>query len=587
MKTPFFAACILFATLLPVVAEESFPLPSWADRPDPLASPHATVGGTMAIHAGQYPQSLNYYLDNNSFSAEVFGLLYESLLTTSPLTADYEPGVAARWTISDDKRTFTFTLDPAARWSDGAPITAEDVRWTFDSIMDPRNLTGAHKVNLQTFDPPEVVSSNVIRFTAREVHWRNLGAAGGFPILPQHAFTNTDFNKINFEFPVVSGPYGRGELREGVFLKLERRADWWAHGFQRYAHTGNFQTLLFRFYAEQENAFDALKKGQLDLYPIYMARLWVNETQGDKFDRNWIIKQRIENRQPVGFQGFAMNMRRAPFDDLKVRAAICHLVDRERMNTTLTYSQYFLHRSYYEDLYDANTPCRNPDFPFDKNAARQLLADAGWKANPKTGLLEKDGRGLTFRFLTRDASSDKFLVIFAEDLRDVGIEMTMDKKDGAAWSKDMDEFNYDMTWAAWGSGLFKDPEEMWSSKEAIRTSGSNITGFQDPRVDALIERQKSIFDVQQRHAIVREIDALVTAQCPYALLWNINATRLLYWNKFGAPSTVLGKYGTERAAYTYWWFDPDSAAELEEAMQTGEPLAPRPPRVVFDDVFRP
>ncbi len=573
--------------ILTARADDLFPKPDWKDAPNPFASPHATPGGTLSAWAGPYPESLNYFLANNSFVAEAFSSMYDTLLSTDPLTAELVPGIAERWSISDDKKTFTFWIDPAAHWSDGQPITAEDVRWTFDTIMDPKNLTGVHKVALQTFEPPEVVSSNIVRFTNKEVHWRNLNAAATFCILPKHTFAGQDFNKINFAFPVVSGPYAMGELLDGVSLKLERRPDWWARHQRRNADLGNFQTLFFRFYAEQENAFDAFKKGLIDLFPVYMARLWVNEAKGERFDKNWIVRQRVENHNPIGFQGFAMNMRRPPFDDLKVRIAMTHLVDRERMNRTLMYSQYFLHRSYFEDLYSPENPCSNPLYDFNKDAARALLKEAGWKANPETGFLEKDGKRLTFRFLSRDASSDKFLSIFSEDLKDVGIELQMDRKDAAAWSKDMDEFNYDMTWAAWGGGLYKDPEDMWASKEAVRKAGNNITGFQDPHVDDLIEKQKPLFDVQQRNAICREIDGIVAAQCPYVLLWNINATRLLYWNKFGTPPTVLAKFDDERGAYHYWWFDPDSAADLKAAMESGDFLPPRPERVVFDETYFP
>ncbi len=563
-----------------------FPKADWVDAPNPLASPDAQPGGTLSVYSAQYPQSLNVYLDNNSFSSEVFGSMYETLLGSSALTVDYEPALAERWSISADKQTFTFWIDPAARWSDGRPITAADVRWTFDAIMNPTNITGPHKVALQVFDPPEVVSTNIIRFHAREVHWRNLSAAGGFHILPSHLFATQDFNKINFEFPVISGPYRRGELKEGVSLRLERRPDWWARRYQRTAHIANFDTILFRFYAEQENAFEAFKKGLVDYFPVYMARLWVNEAQGERFDKNWIVKQRVENYNPIGFQGFAMNMRRPPFDDVRVRQAICHLIDRERMNQTIMYGQYFLHRSYFEDLYSPDSPPDNPVFPFDKDKARALLHDAGWLANPTTGILEKDGTPFTFRFLSRDASTDKFLAIFSEDLKDVGIRLETDKKDWAAWTKDMESFNFDMTWAAWGAGLFKDPEDMWSSREAERQGGNNITGFKNDEVDALIDKQKTLFDVAERHEMARQIDRIVTRQCPYALLWNINASRLLYWNKFGMPPTVLGKYGDERAAYWLWWYDPDSDAELQSATSAGDHLAPRPPRIVFDEVFR-
>lgn len=591
MKTFLTGVCsLLWMSILLAPAQatdEQFPKPEWRDLPNPAANSNAPSGGQLCVFAGQYPRSFNYYLDNNSFSAELFGALYETLLTMNPITLDYEPALANHWSISDDKTIFTFHINPAAQWSDGTPVTAADVQWTFAAILNPTNMTGPHKVALETFHPPEVINERCIRFKAKAVHWRNLNAIGGFQILPHHVFKDVDFNKINFAFPVVSGPYRLGEIKEGLHATLQRRPDWWHRVAPSSQGMSNFDRIKFRFFEEQENAFEAFKKGEIDLFAVYMARLWVNETTGEKFNRHWIVKQKVFNQNPVGFQGFAMNSRRPPFNDLRVRKALCHLLNRERMNATLMYNQYFLHRSYFEDLYDALHPCPNPLMAFDKEKARTLLADAGWKANPRTGLLEKDGKPFAFRFLNRDASSEKFLSIFAEDLRAVGIEMRVEQKDWASWTRDMDEFNYDMTWAAWGASVFKDPEGMWSSKEADRKGGINITGFKNDAVDRWIEKQKSIFNVQERHAICREIDRVVYAEHPYILLWNINYTRLLYWNKFGTPPTLLGKYGNESAAYWLWWHDDDNAADLKQAMQDNADLPARPLEVRFDAAFPP
>ena len=511
--------------------------------------------------------------------------MFETLLSNHPLTLEYEPGLAEKWSISDDKKTFVFSIDKRAAWSDGRPLTAHDVKWTFDAILDPKNLTGPHKVSLERFESPVVLDDHTIRFRAKDVHWMNLGAVGGFQILPKHVFEKLDFNKINFEFPVVSGLYALGTIDEGNFITLKRRRDWWNGNAKSTQYTGNFDTLKFRFYAERENAFEAFKKGQFDLYPVYTSRLWVNETKGDKFTNGWIVKQKIYNQNPIGFQGFAMNMRKPPFDDIRVRMAMAHLLDRPKMNSTLMYGQYFLHRSYFEDLYDKDHPCPNRLIEFDKTKARDLLKQAGWMVNPATGILEKDHQKFSFKFLTREASTDTFLAIYAEDLKDAGIELIIDRKDWAAWAKDMDEFNFDMTWAAWGSGVFKNPESMWSSSEAERKSGNNITGFKNSAVDALIEEQKSIFDVQERNAIYRKIDHIIYQAYPYVLLWNINYTRLLYWNKFGTPETVLSKYGNETSAYWYWWLDKDSEADLNDAMIRGLPLPPKEPSIFFDEIF--
>lgn len=574
--------CFLLVLCSSIFAEERFPKIDWEDRINPLASPNAVPGGELTTFVGQYPKSFNYYLDNNVFSAELFGAMFETLLTMNPVTLEYEPGIAKQWIISDDKKQFTFIIDENAKWSDGRSITAQDVKWTWEAIMNPKNLTGPHKIDMERFEAPEIIDNHTIIFRAKNVHWKNLMAAGTFHILCQHAYESKDFNKINFEFPVVSGMYRLGEIKEGIHVTIERRNDWWNRSAKRFKGIGNFQTIRFVFYAERENAFEAFKKGLIDLFPIYTARIWMNETSGEKFEKNWIIKQKIFNYDPIGFQGFAMNMRKPPFDDLNVRKAMAYMLDRQKMNHTLMYDQYFLHRSYFEDLYDSQHPCPNPLIEKNVQEARNLLKKAGWTVNPKTGFLEKQGQRFSFKFLTRESSTDKFITIYAEDLKDVGIELIIDKKDLAAWAKDMEEFNYQMTWAAWSSGVFKDPEGMWLSSEADRTGGSNITGYKNKEVDDLIERQKTIFDVQKRNDIYRKIDQIIFQDFPYVLLWNINYTRLLYWNKFGTPPTVLSKFNDERSAYWYWWFDEDSHADLNDAMKTNSSLPAKPPVIYFD-----
>jgi microcin C transport system substrate-binding protein len=581
---------ILFVLLFilgvaPMLRAEDFPRPGWADAPDPLADSRAKPGGEVSTFGGQYPKSINYYLDNNTLAAEIFGAFFETLLTMNPVTLEYEPGLAEKWSISGDKKTFTFFIDPKARWSDGSPVTAHDVRWTYDAIMNPNNMTGPHKANMERFEPPQVIDEKTIRFTAKEIHWKNLMAAGDFYILCKHAYEKKDFNKINFEFPVVSGLYQLGKIDEGVSISINRRQDWWNKDARRNQHKGNFDVITYKFFAERTNAFEAFKKGGIDIYPVYTSRIWIDETNGEAFLKNHIIKQKIFNHKPVGFQGFAMNMRKPPFDDMRVRQAMALLLDRRKMNQALMYSQYFLHRSYFEDLYSDAHPCPNPLTEMDKAKARELLKNAGWTVNPKTGFLEKNGRKFSFRFLSNDSSSDKFIAIYAEDLKDVGIELIIDKKDWASWARDMDEYNYQMTWAAWSSGVFKDPETMWSSAEADRKGGNNITGFKDPEADRLIEKQKGIFDIHERNEIFRQLDRIFYQAYPYVLLWNIDYTRLLYWNKFGTPRTVLSKYGDESSALVYWWADLDAQAALSDAVNMKMPLPPAPASVKFDEVF--
>lgn len=548
------------------------PAADWTERPDPAASVLARRGGTIRLNGSQPPKSFNAYVDNNTYSAMVFDLLYGKLLGMNARTSELEPALARRWAVSDDGREFTFVLDGRATWSDGRPVTAEDVRWTFDAVMDPRSATGPWKSMLGFFDSPEVLDARTVRFRKKgesPKDWRDILNCSMFWILPKHAFAGRDFDKINFVNAVVGGAYVISRAEPQVETELRRHGRWWCQDLPQCRGTMNFDRILVRYFTGNENAFEALKKRKIDLYPVYSARIYAQETGGSAFQRNWLLKRRVRNHAPIGFQGFAMNMRRPPFDDVRVRTAMAALLDRETMNRTMMNGAYFLLNSYYTDLYDEKHPCPNEMHAYDPAKAARLLAEAGWTKDPADGKLKKEGRSFAFTFLSRDSTEDKFLALFDQELRAQGITMSIVRKDFASWMRDMDEFAYDMTWAAWGAGTVKYPELAWAGAEADRRGSNNITGFKSAEVDRLIAAEKGMDDAAARLDAYRKIDALVAAEVPYVLLWQTDSTRLIYWNKFGMPDGVLAPAMREEAALPYWWYDADRADELERAMRNG------------------
>ena len=555
-----------------MVAVTWHPAADWAERPDPAASPHARRGGTIRMNGAQPPKSFNAYVDNNTYSSMVFGLMYEQLLGMNAETSELEPLLARKWAVSDDGREFTFVLDARAKWSDGEPVTAEDVKWTFDTVMDPKSATGPWKSMLAFFDSPEVVDARTVRFRKKgdsPRDWRDILNCSTFWVLPKHAFDGQDFNKINMVNAVVGGAYAISRAEPQVETELRRHGRWWRQDLPQCRGTMNFDRILVRYFVDNANAFEALKKRKIDVYPVYSARIFAQETGGTAFQHNWILKRNVRSHAPIGFQGFAMNMRRAPFDDVRVRRAMAALLDRETMNRTMMNSAYFLLNSYYTDLYDGRHPCRNEMHAYDPAKAERLLREAGWAKDLADGRLKRDGRPFAFTFLSRGSSEDRFLALFDQELKRQGISMTIDRKDFASWMRDMDEFAYDMTWAAWGAGRVKYPELAWSGAEADRKGSNNITGFRSAEVDRLIAEEKGFDDAARRLDAYRRIDALVASEVPYVLLWQTDSTRLLYWNKFGTPEGILAPGSREEAVLPYWWYDEDRAEELDRATRSG------------------
>ncbi|WP_243393334.1 extracellular solute-binding protein [Leptospira perolatii] len=546
-------------------------IPEALRKKNPIVSEDAVKGGTYRVYSHQFPKSLNYYLEQFSTTAEIFQMMFEPLLDYHPITLQPIPHLASSWTISPDKKKFTFYMDQNAKWSDGKSITAKDVLFTYETLMDKANNTPIFRIGLSRFEKPVVVNDFQIEFTQKEIHWSNFETvAHSLFILPEHLYKGKDFNKENFEFPVVSGPYELVSAKKGRYVRMRRRADYWMRAYPFYKGSDNFDTVLFKVFNEEAVAFQAFKKGDIDLYPVYKAYTWVKEAVGETFDSNYVIKQKVYNEKPMGFQGWAFNMRRAPFDDAKVRRAIALLVDRKLLVEKLAFNEYELTDSYYSGVWsEGQFP--SPPIQYDPNLARKLLSEAGWKPNAK-GILEKKGKEFKFSILDRDRSTEKYFTIFIERARELGIVASIETTDLAEWGSRMDKFDFDMTWAAWGGGLFPDPESMWYSKYADENGQNNITGFKNSEVDKLIEMQKTEFDVKKRESILKKIDQILTKEVPYVLLWNTKSTRLLYWNKFGYPTNSLGKFGSESYAKGLWWLDEKKSDLLESSKKSKTPL---------------
>lgn len=556
-------------------------IPSEMNELNPVASPDAVKGGAFKVYSHQYPKSLNYYLEQFATTAEIFRMMFEPLASYHPIDLRVMPRLASKWKISPDKKKYTFTIDPNAFWSDGKAVSAQDVLFTFQTLMDEKNNTAPFRIGLSRFEVPKVLDERTIEFTTKEVHWNNFEEiATQLFILPKHAFEGKDFNKINDTFPVVSGPYYLAEAKQNRYIKMVRRGDYWQRAYPFNKGKYNFDEVYFKVYNEEPIGFQAMLKGDIDLFPVYKAATWVNEAKGEKFDKFWIAKQKIYNDKPIGFQGWAMNTRKEPFNDIRVRKAIAYLINRKEMISKLAYNEYDPTDSYYPDFYLGKNASQNPNTPieFNPNKARELLKEAGWVPNSQ-GKLEKNGKELVVEVLERDKGTEKYFTTFMEEAKQVGITVKIESTDLAAWSGRMDNFEFSLTWCAWGSGVLKDPESMWHSKYADMPNHHNYPGLKIPAVDALIEKQKTIFDVDKRHAIVKEIDKIVYKEHPYALLWHMPSTRLLYWNKFGIPKLPLGKYGGEAFATDYWWIDSAKKEALENAMQSGSALPSLPPEV--------
>ena len=556
------------------------------DRVEPTGDPRALKGGQISIVMTDFPKSFNYYVNNSSDAALVFGFLYETLAELDPKTLEYQPLLAESWTISPDKKVFTFKMNPKARWADGSPVTAWDVRFTYDTIMDPKNLTSTSRIALSRFYPPKVVDARTIIFTAKNVHFKNFIALAGLAVLPKKLFAGKDFNKdFNLRLPPGSGPYTLSEVKEGRYYTLSRRKDYWGEKMPLHIGTNNFDRIKVRIISNDQMAFEAFKKGDFDLFVENMAKRWVKGTSSPGFRMNWIVKRKIFNYEPQGFQGLVFNLRRPFFKDVRVRKAICMLQDRKTLLKKLMFDQYAPLRSYWPSINIVAN--ENPEIEYDPAAAEELLIKAGYNRVDRDGfLINAAGRRAEFTIAYTQESWERYLTVFKEDCAKAGVKVNLDLISWATLLKRAERYDFDSTVMAWSGELFPDPEGLWYSKHADEIGGANYPGYKNPLVDKLIDSMAADFDARRREETVRKIDALIYRDYPYALQWGANYERIYYWNKFGMPRTIYSRISDWSGALTYWWYDPARAARLREAMARKEPLPKEEENVYYDAALK-
>ncbi|MCP4755500.1 MAG: ABC transporter substrate-binding protein [Proteobacteria bacterium] len=551
--------------------------PEW----DPIANPKAVKGGTLNLWGGPFPKSLNYWLDQWHLSSEISELLFEPLIDLHSTKNEPVGCLSDRWEISKDKRTFTFHISPKARWSDGKPITAEDIQFHYDVIMNPKNLTSVFRVSFKRFERPEVIDDKTIRIRAIDDHWKNFWIAGSLMAFPKHVWQDKNFNKQKFKFPVVSGPYRIEEVKKNRFVILSRRGDWWARNEKYFKFKYNFDRIKYKFIEDRYKGLEVFKKGEIDIYPIYTSLIWAKQTNFEQIRKNWIVRQRVYNQEPKGFQGYTVNLRKPMFQDVRVRKALCHLFNRELMNQKLMFNQYFLLNSYYPDLYDDNRNPGAPSLEYDPERARKLLSEAGWKVDEE-GFLKKNGQRLQLTIL-QDSSDIRHVSIYLEDLRKVGIDARIAKLDRATITKRMDNHDFDMYSRAWSASRLRDPESMWHSSTSDKIASQNNSGVADELIDSLIERQKTETSLTKRNDILRQIDQRLYEIVPYVLAWQNASHRVLYWNKFGTPVFLFDKFNREDAVIPYWWENSARATDLARAKKAGTSLPPYPKEVHYTE----
>ena len=567
-------------------------------------NPNAPRGGTLVLPNPDRRTSFDKF---NPFTLRgvnapgVAQLMFESLAVGSADEVSSAYGLIAEdISVAPDKMSVTFRIRPEATFSDGSPILASDVKYSFDTLMSPLANPQFRTVYADV-KQAVVVSERVIRYDFKNRNPELPVMVGTLPVFSRNWGKKADgsitpFDKLSFELPIASGPYIIESYKAGKTMIFKRNPNYWADrgGNTLIVRVGffNFDRIVYKLYSDDTVRLEAFKAGEFDALVEYRAKNWAKSYVGPRFNDGTLIKKAFLNHNGAGMQGFAMNLRRPLFQDPRVRQALGYALDFEWLNRQLFFDQYSRINSFFtnSDL-SANfdgprkpteaelkllKPLKEkypqwvPDAVFgpmppapstaepsslrqNLRKARELLMHAGWQY--RDGALRNE-KGEPFRFeMVEDGPFFlRVLSAYVRNLEKLGIQVDIRTSDFALHQKRMDEYDFDMT-----TIRFPDSQspgnELWDrfGSEAAKEKGSdNVIGIRSPVVDALVQAITTAETREQLQAATRSLDRVLWNSYLVIPQWYNPTHRVAYRKEMQYPDPPL-YYSAEMWILMNWW----------------------------------
>lgn len=556
-------------------------------------NPNAPKGGTLKLPATGTFDSFNPFIPKGNAASAVSA--NETLLTSSADEAFTEYGLLAEsMTYPEDRSWITFHLRPEARWHDGKPVTPEDVVFSFNTLKEKGQPF--YRFYYGSVASAEVTGEYDVTFRFTEGENRELPLiVGQLPVLPKHYWEDRDFTKTTLEPPLGSGPYRVVDSEPGRYVVVERVKDYWGRDLAVNKGQDNFDRIRYDYYRDPTVIREAVKAGDIDYHQENQAKAWAQDYNIEAVREGWLIKEAVPHERPAGMQAFIMNLRRAAFQDVRVRKAIALAFDFEWSNKKLFFDQYTRSNSFFSNSELAAVGPPSPEElvllePFRDELAPEvfgppprppvtsgngwprdnlrkafaLLFEAGYAVKDLKLVDAETGEPLEFEMLLRAGGAFRRIVLpFRRNLKRLGIDLVIREVDDAQYVNRIRARDYDMVSLGWGQSDSPGNEQRssWGSEAADLPSSRNFAGLKDPVVDSLIEQLIAAPTREDLVIRTRALDRVLLSHHFVVPAWHLSADRILYWNKFSRPAIVPAR-GT---SFNTWWWDKEKAAALARA----------------------
>ena len=557
----------------------------------PQVNPDAPKGGTLTMAVNGSFDTLNPFITGGSPAEGVSPFTFETLMARSfdePFTLY---GLLAESINTDDARTFVeFTLREGARFSDGSPVTVEDVLWSFETlgtIGNPRFLGAWKKVATA-----EAVGDRSIRFTFNTEDRELPLILGLRPILRKADFDGKDFEATTLDKLTGSGPYIIETVDPGVSITYRRNPDWWGKDLPVNRGMWNFDTIRYDYFANPVAVFESVKSGGITAYREDNVAKWASRYDFPAITSGDMVKLEVPHQRPSGIIGFVMNTRKPQFQDWRVREAMIELFNFDFVNQNVTGGAAPRIISYFSNSpfsMQVGKPAEGGVLallePFkaellpgtiegyalpesDGTAqnrpglrrALALLEEAGWTIGDDGVLKNAEGTPFTFEILLTIGQDEvaSIAAIYVEALGNAGIAATISMLDSAQMKSRTDTFDYDMTYMIRTMSLSPGNEQnlYWSSSAADTEGSRNWMGVKAPAIDATIAAMLAARTKEDAATAAQALDHLLTAGRFVVPFWFADRNLIVHARNLKQPETVQ-LYGDWGNSYlpAQWWFE--------------------------------
>ncbi len=564
-------------------------------------NPTAPKGGEIAMVSPSRASSFDKY---NPFTLKgtappgLGGLMLETLLTGNSDEPTTAYGLLAEdVSVAKDKLSATFKLNPLAKFHNGDPVLALDVKYSYDRLTS-KEAAPQFRTYFSEVASVVVVSEREVRFNFKRANAELPLIVGGMAVFSHKWGADKAFDKIITDVPIGSGPYKLGQVDFGKDIQYVRDNAYWAKDLNVRKGMFNFDRISYRLYKDTTAQFEGFKAGEFDYIQAFVAREWARGYKGKLFDNGTLIKKELQHGNAGDFQGFMFNTRLPKFKDARVRQAIALAMDYEWMNRQLFYQAYTRVRGYFvgsdfeakglpdTDELNLLEPLRGkldpaiftqavplpPVTSLDPASghtlrdhlrlARDLLAQAGWTY--RDGALRNDkGEAFTIEFLDNSGSMGRVVTPYAKNLEKLGFKVVYKVVDFAVLQKRMDVFDFELISNRIGGSEAPGTEllERFGSKAADTEGSSNVIGVKDPAIDALLDK---VVAAQTRGQLVAACKALdrVLRHGHYSVPHWYGSVHRVSWRagRFEQPNITPRYDQPESWIQSTWWASPANLA---------------------------